>query len=103
MEGLRSFASYSPFPALPCPALPFPALPCPALPCPALFFPLLQDIHSRLRTESYGDVTGRFNERFLLSLAACPVACVVDDELNILPLSSHIRHLTPIGLPPVSG
>jgi N-acetyltransferase 10 len=26
----------------------------------------------------------RFNERFLLSLAACPAALILDDELNVL-------------------
>jgi len=55
-----------------------------------------QDCHARFRTESHGDVVGRFNERFILSLASCPVCCVADDELNILPLSSLIRTLQPL-------
>lgn len=39
---------------------------------------------------------GRFVERFLLSLATCNNALVMDDELNILPLSSHITSIVPI-------
>lgn len=31
----------------------------------------------------------RFNERFLLSLASCNRCLVVDDQLNVLPISSH--------------
>ncbi|CAI5530430.1 unnamed protein product, partial [Closterium sp. Naga37s-1] len=58
-------------------------------------FTLAMDVHARYRTESHGDVVGRFNERFILSLASCPTCCVMDDELNILPLSSHMRHLQP--------
>lgn len=55
-----------------------------------------QDVHARFRTESHGDVTGRFNERFILSLAACKACLVMDDELNPLPLSSHTKYITPI-------
>ncbi|KAL3584033.1 hypothetical protein D5086_015094 [Populus alba] len=47
------------------------------------------------RTESHSEATGRFNERFLLSLASCKACVVMDDELNILPISSHIRSITP--------
>lgn len=38
----------------------------------------------------------RFNERFLLSLASCPSCLVVDDELNLLPMSSHNTTLAPL-------
>lgn len=55
-----------------------------------------QDVHARFRTESHGDVTGRFNERFILSLAACKSCLVMDDELNPLPLSSHTKYITPL-------
>ena len=41
-------------------------------------------------------VTGRFNERFILSLANCPSCIFMDDELNILPLSTHVRTLAPV-------
>lgn len=37
----------------------------------------------------FQNVVGRFNERFLLSLASCKRCLVVDDQLNVLPLSSH--------------
>ena len=47
------------------------------------------DVHQRLRTEAHQNVVGRFNERFLLSLASCKRCLVVDDQLNVLPLSSH--------------
>ncbi|KAF5950828.1 hypothetical protein HYC85_012821 [Camellia sinensis] len=50
---------------------------------------MVMDIHERFRTESHSEIVPRFNERFLLSLAACTACLVVDDELNILPISSH--------------
>jgi len=56
----------------------------------------LQDVHDRFRTESHSEATGRFNERFLLSLASCKACVVMDDELNVLPISSHIRSITPV-------
>ncbi|EHK98115.1 putative UPF0202 protein KRE33 [Glarea lozoyensis 74030] len=45
------------------------------------------DIHSRYRTEAHDDVTARFNERFILSLGRCESCLVIDDELNVLPIS----------------
>ena len=33
---------------------------------------------------------GRFNERLVLSLAANPHCVLMDDELNILPTSTHV-------------
>ena len=54
-----------------------------------------QDVHERFRTESHSEATGRFNEQFLLSLASCKACIVVDDELNILPISSHIKFIKP--------
>ncbi|KAK4895843.1 N-acetyltransferase 10, partial [Elasticomyces elasticus] len=55
------------------------------------------DIHSRYRTEAHGDVTARFNERFILSLGACDACLVVDDELNVLPISGgkSVQQLPP--------
>lgn len=55
-----------------------------------------QDIHDRLRTESQSSVTPRFNERFLLSLTACKACLLLDDELNILPVTSHMREIAPV-------
>jgi len=53
-------------------------------------YSLTMDSHARLRTEAHNKVVGRFNERFILSLADCPNALVADDELNVLPISSHV-------------
>jgi len=50
-------------------------------------YAMSMDVHSRYRTESAGDVTPRFNERFILSLGNCANCLVCDDELNVLPLS----------------
>ncbi|XP_010458398.1 PREDICTED: RNA cytidine acetyltransferase 1-like [Camelina sativa] len=55
---------------------------------------MVMDVHDRFRTESHSEASRRFNERFLLSLASCKACVVMDDELNILPLSSHIRSIT---------
>jgi len=60
---------------------------------------LTMDVHSRFRTEAHSDVVGRFNERFLLSLANCPTCLVLDDELNVLPLSRHAKNIVPIVVP----
>lgn len=50
-------------------------------------YTLSMDIHSRYRTEAHDDVVSRFNERFILSLGSCESCLVVDDELNVLPIS----------------
>ncbi|KAI9873129.1 MAG: killer toxin resistant protein [Pleopsidium flavum] len=50
-------------------------------------YTLSMDVHSRYRTEAHDDVTARFNERFILSLGSCESCLVVDDELNVLPIS----------------
>lgn len=57
-------------------------------------YSLTMDVHARLRTESHNKVVGRFNERFILSLADCPAAIVADDELNVLPISTHVRTMS---------
>ena len=43
------------------------------------------------------EVTGRFNERLVLSLASCPHCLMMDDELNVLPTSSLIKYIEPVG------
>ena len=45
------------------------------------------DVHQRLRTEAHQDVTCRFNERFLLSLASCARCLVINDQFHVLPIS----------------
>ncbi|KAI1073924.1 DUF699-domain-containing protein [Whalleya microplaca] len=50
-------------------------------------YTLSMDVHSRYRTEAHHDIVARFNERFLLSLGRCESCLVIDDELNVLPIS----------------
>ncbi|EAQ83266.1 hypothetical protein CHGG_09670 [Chaetomium globosum CBS 148.51] len=50
-------------------------------------YSLSMDVHSRYRTEAHDDVVARFNERFILSLGGCESCLVIDDELNVLPIS----------------
>ncbi|KAK4430637.1 RNA cytidine acetyltransferase 1 [Sesamum alatum] len=57
-------------------------------------YTMVMDVHERFRTESHSQAAGRFNERFLLSLASCKACIVMDDELNILPISSHMKLIT---------
>ncbi|KAE8897977.1 RNA cytidine acetyltransferase [Phytophthora fragariae] len=61
-------------------------------------YTMSMDVHARFRTESHQDVVARFNERFILSLASCERCVVLDDELNVLPISKHTRKIEP--LPP---
>ncbi|TPX60136.1 hypothetical protein PhCBS80983_g02008 [Powellomyces hirtus] len=51
-------------------------------------YSMSMDVHSRYRTESHQDTVARFNERFILSLGSCESCLVVDDELNVLPISA---------------
>ncbi|KAM4618691.1 RNA cytidine acetyltransferase isoform 1-T2 [Polymixia lowei] len=59
-------------------------------------YTMTMDVHSRYRTEAHQDVVGRFNERFILSLASCKMCVVIDDQLNILPVSSHMASIKPV-------
>ncbi|KAG9130714.1 hypothetical protein Leryth_012675 [Lithospermum erythrorhizon] len=61
-------------------------------------YTMVMDVHDRFRTESHSQATGRFNERFLLSLASCKSCIVMDDELNILPISSHMKSIAPVSV-----
>nr|XP_057943861.1 RNA cytidine acetyltransferase isoform X2 [Doryrhamphus excisus] len=70
-------------------------------------YTMTMDVHARYRTEAHQDVVGRFNERFILSLASCKNCVAIDDQLNILPISSHMANIKPVppktredGLPP---
>ncbi|KAK0384141.1 hypothetical protein NLU13_8230 [Sarocladium strictum] len=60
-------------------------------------YTLSMDVHSRYRTEAHDDVVARFNERFILSLGSCPACLVIDDELNVLPISGgkNVERLPP--------
>lgn len=54
------------------------------------------DVHQRFRTEAHQNIICRFNERFLLSLTACKHCLVVDDQLSVLPISSHNINVTSV-------
>jgi N-acetyltransferase 10 len=65
-------------------------------------YTMTMDVHSRFRTgesQSAGNsetIASRFNERFILTLANCENCLVVDDELNILPISSTVSNILPL-------
>lgn len=59
-------------------------------------YTISMDVHDRYRTDSNQSVEPRFNERFILSLSNCKNCIVMDDELNVLPISSHINNIKPI-------
>ncbi|KAJ3671189.1 hypothetical protein LUZ60_008615 [Juncus effusus] len=69
-----------------------------SLPSLTSLYTMVMDVHQRFRTESHTQVTARFNERLLLSLASRKSCIVMDDELNILPISSHVRSIQPVSL-----
>ncbi|KAL1413093.1 N-acetyltransferase 10 [Vanrija albida] len=50
-------------------------------------YSMSMDVHNRFRTDAHQFVQPRFNERFILSLGSNPDCLVLDDELNVLPLS----------------
>ncbi|XP_066541065.1 RNA cytidine acetyltransferase [Hoplias malabaricus] len=56
-------------------------------------YTMTMDVHLRYRTEAHQDVVGRFNERFILSLSSCKNCVVIDDQLNVLPISKHIANI----------
>jgi tRNA(Met) C34 N-acetyltransferase TmcA len=61
------------------------------------FLFILYDPHLNLFVQnSPPKVTARFNERFLLSLTQCNSCLVLDDELNLLPLSARLAELEPV-------
>ncbi|XP_066257074.1 RNA cytidine acetyltransferase isoform X1 [Euwallacea similis] len=59
-------------------------------------YTISMDVHQRFRTEAHQDIVPRFNERFLLSLSSCKRCLIVDDQLAVLPLSSHNIHVIPV-------
>ena len=60
-------------------------------------YTMQMDVHARYRTEAHNDVTARFNERFTLSLGKCESCLVIDDEMNVLPISGgrNVKALPP--------
>ena len=57
------------------------------------FYTMCMDIHSRYRTDQFDSIEPRFNERFIMSLSKCHNALIMDDELNVLPISSTIQDI----------
>jgi len=51
------------------------------------FYTISMDAHKRYRTENHQVIKPRFNERFLLSLSNWTNWLVIDDELNVLPIT----------------
>ena len=66
-------------------------------------YTISMDVHSRFRTEAHHEIVPRFNERFILSLGECAGCLVLDDELNILPVSESARHIVPASSSSFSG
>ncbi|KAJ6606812.1 GNAT acetyltransferase 2-domain-containing protein [Mycena sp. CBHHK59/15] len=60
-------------------------------------YAMTMDVHARYRTSSHDSVVARFNERFILSLGSCEDCLVLDDELNVLPISRG-KDITPLPL-----
>lgn len=61
-------------------------------------YTMSMDVHKRYRTEAHQNVTCRFNERLILSLADCKRCLLVNDDLTVLPLSSKTAEVKPIDL-----
>lgn len=59
-------------------------------------YTMSMDVHKRYRTEAHQNVTCRFNERLILSLADCKRCLLVNDDLVVLPLSSKTADVKPI-------
>lgn len=68
----------------------------PSVKSPKQLYTMPMVIHTRYRTEAHQNVTCRFNERFVLSLLSCPDCLILDDKLDILPVSSNARNTKPL-------
>lgn len=58
-------------------------------------YTMTMDVHKRFRTESHQDVEPRFNERFILSLAKSSNTLFMDDEMNLLTVSTQVEEIAP--------
>lgn len=61
-------------------------------------YTMSMDVHKRYRTEAHQNITCRFNERLILSLADCNRCLLVNDDLTVLPLSSKTANIQPIDI-----
>lgn len=59
-------------------------------------YTMSMDVHKRYRTEAHQNVTCRFNERLILSLADCKRCLLVNDDLTVLPLSSKTANISAV-------
>ena len=59
-------------------------------------YAISMDVHDRYRTDVHKNVEPRFNERFILSLHNTKNCIVMDDELNVLPISQHMAEIAPV-------
>lgn len=59
-------------------------------------YAISMDVHDRYRTDVHKDVEPRFNERFILSLSNTKNCIVMDDELNVLPISQQMAEIAPV-------
>lgn len=58
-------------------------------------FSMTMDVHQRFRTDSHEEVRPLFNERMILSLGNCKNCLFMDDELNLLNISSLSKEIAP--------
>lgn len=59
-------------------------------------YTMSMDVHKRYRTEAHQNITCRFNERLILSLADNKRCLLVNDDLTVLPLSSKTANVQPV-------
>ena len=61
-------------------------------------YTMAMDVHKRFRTEAHQEVEPRFNERFILSLCKCSTCLFMDDEMNLLAVSSQTEEVKPVSV-----
>ncbi|XP_031632657.1 RNA cytidine acetyltransferase-like [Contarinia nasturtii] len=66
-------------------------------------YTMAMDVHKRYRTDAHQNITARFNERLILSLADCDRCLLVNDDLTVLPLSSKTANVQPIDIGNLCG
>lgn len=66
-------------------------------------YTMSMDVHKRYRTEAHQNITCRFNERLILSLADCNRCLLMNDDLTVLPLSSKTANVQPVDVKEVTN
>lgn len=59
-------------------------------------YTMSMDVHKRYRTDAHQNVTCRFNERLILSLADCHRCLIMNDDFTLLPFSSRTASVNPV-------